>query len=223
MPRSERGSSDRLRTDVPDESWDPLDDVRSRHERTGGQWDWHGRSSWGQRLVAAFPLGALVAAGVLFIGSTVAASGPPAPAVELSGTGGAVLASDWSAPAVGADPAAPGTSADYREVTFARPSGPERTIEGSTSLSLPLRGLAGQRQCHAGQRDDPGLGWPAPCRGAPGDPGLPWVVPHHDRCGARLLRLPVRRGLAPGRAAHLGRGRRRAGHGRPDRHHGDHG
>ncbi len=169
MPRSERGSSERPRTDVPDESWDPLDDVRSRHERPGGQWDWHGRSSWGQRLVAAFPVGALVAAGVLLVGSTVAASGPPAPAVALRGTGGAVLASDWSALATGADPAAPGTLPDYRDVTFARPSGPERTIEGSTSLSFP-----------------PYVGWQANGSATP--------VNGTTRASGGLLHVGVRRG-----------------------------
>ena len=143
MPRSERQGpgghrgGDPVQPGTRDESWNPLDDTESHWARDRGQWDWHGRPSWGQRLVVAFPVGAIVAAGVLFVASTVAASGPPPPAAVVPGTGGATLTAAWPALPVGIDPTAPGTLDQYRAVTFNQPSGPTHPIEGSTSLTLP--------------------------------------------------------------------------------------
>lgn len=118
-----------------DESWDPTDDASPADRSPSGEWDWHNRSSWGRRAVAAFPGAALVVAAALFVAGTAAASGAPAPA-SVPGTGGARLVARPGAP-VPTDPDAPGGEARYGVVRFTTPSGPSHPLEDSTSLALP--------------------------------------------------------------------------------------
>jgi len=120
-----------------DESWDPVDDVAGERDRPSGQWDWHGRASWGHRAVAAFPAVAVAAAAAIVVSATVGALVPAAAPAAVTGTGGATLTSTLPVSPTAASPDAPGHPADYRDVTFTRPSGPARPIEGSTSLTLP--------------------------------------------------------------------------------------
>ena len=108
------------------ESWDPGDDETVEGVRQAVQWDWHGRSSWGSRAVAAYPLVAVVVAVCLVVLATRAAQGAIDRVDSVAGAGGATLL---------AKPPSP-TDA-YQSVTFARPSGPSQPIQGSTSLALP--------------------------------------------------------------------------------------
>jgi len=132
-----RGTREPVRTgrDPFDESWDPADDAPASGRRPSGAWDWRTRSSWGQRAVAAFPVGALAVAAVLLAAASVAASGAAAPVV-VTGTDGAQLVALPGAP-VPADPTAPGGEARYGVVDFDVPSGPGHPIQGSTSIALP--------------------------------------------------------------------------------------
>jgi len=108
------------------ETWDPGDDEVAPAVRRTAQWDWHGRTSWGYRAVAAYPVLAVVLAVVLVAWATAAAQGAIDRVDSVAGAGGATLLATASAPA-----------GSYQDVTFTRPSGPSRPIQGSASLALP--------------------------------------------------------------------------------------
>ncbi|MGH9080937.1 MAG: hypothetical protein ACRDYE_12855 [Acidimicrobiales bacterium] len=118
------------------ESWDPADDAGAGDGRESGPWDWHARSSWGQRAVTAFPLVAMLGAVALLVSGTAGALRPPVPATVVTGTGGARLVARPGA-FVPTDPAAPGGTARYGVVSFTTPSGPGLPLQGSTSWALP--------------------------------------------------------------------------------------
>lgn len=125
LPTSGRLRPDASPTDVI-ETWDPGDDETVPGVRHAVQWDWHGRASWGYRAVAAYPVVAVVLAVVLVAWATSAAQGAIDRVDSVAGAGGATLLST----------ATPSADA-YQNVTFTRPSGPSRPIQGSTSLALP--------------------------------------------------------------------------------------
>ena len=118
------------------ESWDPADDVPSE-DRHQVQWNWHGRPSWGRRIVAAFPVVAFVVAIGLVVHTTSSAQGAIDQVQSVRGTGGATLLSGAPAAAYGGSTSGGGQLTDYQNVTFAQPSGPSQPIQGSTSLALP--------------------------------------------------------------------------------------
>lgn len=118
------------------ESWDPVDDEVGHVVRHRSQWSWHGRPSWGRRVVASFPVVAVALAVVLMVSATVSAQGAIERVQSVVGTGGAALLSSAPAQTTSAGPVI-GQPADYRDVTFNRPSGTDRRIQGSTSLAVP--------------------------------------------------------------------------------------
>jgi len=119
------------------ESWDPTDDEQTSEVRHRVQWDWHGRQSWGRRLVAAFPVVAAALALGLIVHSTASAQGAIDQVQSVVGTGGATLLTAAPRLAPGGDSPGIGQLTDYQGVTFSEPSGPSRTIQGSTSLAFP--------------------------------------------------------------------------------------
>ncbi len=119
------------------ESWDPTDDEQTTETRHRVQWNWHGRQSWGRRLVAAFPVVAAVVALGLIVHTTASAQGAIDQVQSVAGTGGATLLTAAPRLASGGDSAVIGQLTDYQSVTFAAPSGTSRAIQGSTSLALP--------------------------------------------------------------------------------------
>ena len=123
------------RSDPLNESWDPADDTTDMDGPPSGRWDWHARSSWGQRAVTAFPVGAILCAVALFISGTSGAPSAPVP-IAVAGTDGASLIPLPGAP-VPTDSDAPGGTARYGVVTFTTPSGESHALQGSTSLALP--------------------------------------------------------------------------------------
>jgi hypothetical protein len=139
-----------------DESWNPDEVVQPSGEQSN-QWDWHGRSTWGQRSVNAFPLVAVLAGILIFAAGTAAVSGSPPTVVP--GTGGARLVAESGA-LVPSDPSAPGGTAQYGVVTFPTPSATSYPLEGSTSLALPpylgweVNGSAGATDGYADASDD---------------------------------------------------------------------
>jgi len=118
------------------ESWDPTDD-EPEGERRPVQWNWHGRPSWGRRLVAAFPAVAIVAALALVVYTTSSAQGTIDHVLSVRGSGGATLLSDAPPVAYGGSASGGGQLTDYQNVTFSQASGPSQAIQGSTSLALP--------------------------------------------------------------------------------------
>ncbi len=149
MPRSDSTDADRPSVDRPSgppgykpptellESWDPADDEQGREGRHDVQWNWHGRPSWGRRIVTAFPVVALVLAIGLVARTTWSAQGAIDQVESVRGTGGATLLA-------GAGPTGTTSSggygaqlADYQSVTFSQDSAGSRPIQGSTSLALP--------------------------------------------------------------------------------------
>lgn len=134
-------------TDVV-ETWDPGDDELEPAPRRAVQWDWHGRASWGYRAVAAYPVLAVVLAVALFLWATTAAQGAIDRVDSVAGTGGATLLSTTSS-----------SPYSYHDVTFTRPSGPSRPIQGSASLALPpyvgweANGSAGPANGYAAAND----------------------------------------------------------------------
>ena len=119
------------------ESWDPTDDEKGGDERRQVQWNWHGRQSWGRRMVAAFPTVAVVLAAGLLIHTTASAQGVIDQVQSVPGTGGATLLSSAPPLVAGGGSGGMGQLSDYQNVTFSQPSGPSQPIEGSTSLALP--------------------------------------------------------------------------------------
>lgn len=117
------------------DSWDPVDDQTEAAERRSVRWNWHGSPSWGRRLVSAYPVVAVAVALCLVAVTTVMAQGAISQVRSVLGTGGASLLS--VAPASGTASATAGPLSDYQAVTFTRPSGTVRPIEGSASLALP--------------------------------------------------------------------------------------
>ncbi len=118
------------------ESWDPTDDEQTTETRHQVQWNWHGRQSWGRRLVAAFPLMAAVLALGLIVYATASAQGAIDQVRSVAGTGGATLLT--AAPRLAPGGATGiGQLTDYQDVTFAEPSGTSRALQGSTSLAFP--------------------------------------------------------------------------------------
>ena len=149
MPRSDSATGGRSPVDRPGsppgytpptellESWDPADDEQGREGRHDVQWNWHGRPSWGRRIVTAFPAVALVLAIGLVARTTWSAQGAIDQVASVRGTGGATLlagaapAGTTSSDTYGAELAA------YQNVTFSEDSAGSRPIQGSTSLALP--------------------------------------------------------------------------------------
>ena len=109
---------------------------RSESSRPVVPWDWHAKASWGQRMVAGFPVVALIAAGVLFVVGTAAGSVAPAALTFVPGTAGARLVALSHAPVPG-DGTTAGGAADYGEVAFDTPSGRSVALQGSTADALP--------------------------------------------------------------------------------------
>jgi hypothetical protein len=119
------------------ESWDPTDDEKGGDERRPVQWNWHGRQSWGRRIVAAFPVVAVVLAAGLLIHTTASAQGIIDQVQSVSGTSGATLLSSAPPLVAGGGSSGVGQISDYQNVTFSQPSEPSQPIQGSTSLALP--------------------------------------------------------------------------------------
>ncbi len=125
------------------ESWDPADDERGREAMRPGEWNWHGRPSWGRRAVAGFPFVAIVLAVGLVVHTSLSAQGAIDQVQAVRGTGGASLLSKAPALDPGGNTGDAGQLANYQNVTFAVPSSGSRPIQGSTSLALvPYAGWA---------------------------------------------------------------------------------
>jgi len=114
-------------------SWDPVDDEVRRPATRRPHWSWHGRASWGRRSVQAYPLVAAFLAIVLVVVATSAAQRALDREVTVPGV---ALAAPSGQEASGTYTLVGGVQST-RILSFDRPSGPVRRIQGSTSLALP--------------------------------------------------------------------------------------